>query len=100
MSSQTLLFAELAPDPQLNFPEPLSERYRPQRIADFAGLSEVKRTLRGFISRLPRQESAGFLFVGEAGTGKTSMALALAQEVGGFVHHVKLAIARLKRLDG
>ena len=39
MSTQTLLFAELAPDPLLSFPEPLSERYRPQRIADFAGLA-------------------------------------------------------------
>ena len=29
--NQTLLFAELAPDPMLSFPEPLSERYRPQR---------------------------------------------------------------------
>jgi len=45
MSTQALLFAELAPQPTLSFPEPLSERYRPQRIADFVGLSEVN-TLR------------------------------------------------------
>jgi hypothetical protein len=66
MSSQTLLFAELAPDPQLNFPEPLSERYRPQRIADFAGLGEVKKVLAGFVAR---PMNAGFLFLGPAGTG-------------------------------
>ena len=86
MSTQTLLFPESAPDPCLNFPEPLYDRYRPERIAGFAGLAEVKRKLAGFVAK---PINAGFLFVGPAGTGKTSMALALAREVGGFVHHVK-----------
>ena len=86
MSSQTLLFAELAPDPCLNFTEPLSERYRPQCIADFAGLGEVKKVLAGFVQR---PMNCGFLFLGPAGTGKTSMGLALASELQGFVHHVK-----------
>ena len=84
-ASQSLLFAELAPDPLLNFPEPLSERYRPQRIADFAGLGEVKKVLAGFVAR---PMNAGFLFLGPAGTGKTSMGLALARELDGFVHHI------------
>lgn len=86
MSSQTLLFAELAPDPLLDFPEPLAERYRPQAIADFAGLGEVKRVLAGFVAK---PMNCGFLFLGPAGTGKTSMGLALARELGAFVHHVK-----------
>lgn len=86
MSTQTLLFAELAPPPTFDFPVPLSERYRPQTIAEFAGLSEVKRVLNGFVQR---PTNAGFVFVGPAGTGKTSMAFALAREIGGFVHHVK-----------
>ena len=86
MSAQTLLFAELAPDPLLSFPEPLSERYRPQRIADFAGLTEAKKVLSGFAAR---PTNAGFVFVGTAGTGKTSMAFALAREIQGFVHHIK-----------
>lgn len=86
MSTQTLLFAELAPEPALDFPEPLLERYRPGMVADFAGLGEVKRVLSGFIAR---PANVGFVFVGPAGTGKTSMALALAREIGGFVHHIR-----------
>ena len=83
--NQSLLFAELEPDAPLAFPEPLAERYRPSRIADFAGLGEVKKVLAGFVER---PTNAGFVFLGPAGTGKTSMGLALANEVKGFVHHV------------
>ena len=83
--TQTLMFAEMAPPPMFDFPAPLSEKYRPTRIADFAGLAEVKRVLAGFVYR---PTDAGFLFCGPAGTGKTSMGLALARELDGFVHHV------------
>jgi len=83
--TSTLLFPELAPMPGFAFPEPLCEKYRPTRIAEFAGLTETKRTLAGFVSN-PR--AIGMLFCGPAGTGKTSMALAVARELQGFVHHV------------
>lgn len=95
MSTQTLLFAELAPDPCLGFPEPLSDRYRPQTIAEFAGLSEVKKVLAGFVQR---PTNAGFLFLGSAGTGKTSMGFALARELGGFVHHVKAGDCTVEKI--
>lgn len=81
----SLLFPELEPLPGFSFPEPLTDRYRPRRIADFAGLSEPKRILSGFLLA-PR--NCGFLFVGSPGTGKTSMAQAVAAELSGFVHHV------------
>lgn len=84
--TSSLLFPEMAPAPGFSFPEPLSERYRPQRIAEFSGLAEPKRILSGFASN-PR--NCGFLFVGPAGTGKTSMGFALAREISGFVHHVR-----------
>lgn len=82
----TLLFPEMA-DTQsgLAFPKPLSEKYRPSAIASFAGLAEPKRILSGFV-RTP--SNCGFIFLGSAGTGKTSMALALASELRAFVHHI------------
>lgn len=83
--TSSLMFPEMAPMPGFDFPVPLSEKYRPGRIADFAGLSEPKKVLAGFAAR---PTNAAFLFLGPAGTGKTSMGLALSREIGGFVHHV------------
>jgi replication-associated recombination protein RarA len=84
--TSTLLFPELAPPPMLDFPQPLSEKYRPARIAEFAGLAAVKDELAGFVTG-PRD--IGFLFIGGAGTGKTSMGLALANETRSFVYHIR-----------
>ena len=81
-----LLFPELAELPGFAFPESLCETYRPATIAEFAGLAAVKDTLRGFAAK---PKNIGLLFVGPAGTGKTSMGLALARETGAFVHHVQ-----------
>ena len=64
MAAQCLMFAELEPDATLDFPVPLSDKYRPERVADFAGLSEVKKVLAGFAAR---PSNAGFLFYGPAG---------------------------------
>jgi DNA polymerase III gamma/tau subunit len=63
----------------------LTEKYRPRKIKDFVGLSRAK----AFMGKLAKSpwESA-WLFVGDSGTGKTSLALALAAELQAEVHHI------------
>lgn len=63
----------------------LTEKYRPQSISDFAGLDKVKRILTRFAAN-PRPMA--FLFTGPSGTGKTTMGLALAEEIKAELHHV------------
>jgi hypothetical protein len=47
----------------LDFPQPLTEKYRPERIADFVGITEAKATAQAIISR-PIPNTA-YLFCGE-----------------------------------
>jgi replication-associated recombination protein RarA len=79
-----------------DFPQPLTEKYRPVRIADFAGLDKAKKILTRFASN-PRPIS--FLFIGPSGTGKTTMALALAEEIQAEVHHIGSQECGLERLQ-
>jgi replication factor C subunit 2/4 len=67
------------------FPQSLTEKYRPARVADFVGLDKPKRIFANFI-KAPRPTS--FVFVGPSGTGKTTMALALCAELAGELHHI------------
>lgn len=94
--TSTLLFPDMVePQSGFDFPITLAEKYRPTRIEDFAGLSEPKKILRGFATN-PR--NAAFLFCGPAGTGKTSMGLALASAIGGFLHHIPAGSRVVPRL--
>jgi replication-associated recombination protein RarA len=82
----------------LDFPAPLTEKYRPAKIEDFAGLDKVKRILAKFAAN-PRPMS--FLFTGPSGTGKTTMAIALASEIRAEIHHVpsqECNVANLERI--
>ncbi len=72
-----------APQFSLGFPQPLAEKYRPRRIVDFIGLDKPKRILSGFAAS---PKNAALIFVGESGLGKTTMALALAEEMEAEVH--------------
>lgn len=65
--------------------QPLVERYKPTRLADFAGLDAI----RGMFARFAESPySSAWLLVGPAGVGKTTMAYALAAEIGAEVHHI------------
>ena len=70
--------------PLFRFPQSLAEKYRPRTIAEFVGLEKPKRILANF-ARKPYPSA--WLFVGPGG-GKTSMALALADQINAELHHI------------
>jgi replication factor C small subunit len=71
--------------PTFAFPQALTEKYRPRTIGEFAGLEKPKRILAKFAAN---PYSSAWLFVGPPGTGKTTMALALADTLRAEVHHI------------
>ena len=68
-----------------DFPVPLTERYQPRMIEEFIGLDKPKAVMQAFKSA-PFQSAR--LFLGESGTGKTTMALALAEALPAELHHI------------
>jgi putative ATPase len=90
------LFNSQPQQDSLAFPITLAERYRPRTIADFAGLDKAKK----FMSKLatnPKESS--WLFVGPSGTGKTSMALALAAMLPAELHHIPSQNCNLETIE-
>lgn len=80
------------------FPQSLTEKYRPQTLAEFAGM-EKQRTILTNFARRPYATS--FLFTGAPGTGKTSAWMALAAEIPAEIHHVpsqECTVDNLKRI--
>ena len=85
------LFTAPAPAPQ-----PLTEKYRPHRISDFVGLNGPRDTARDIVDNPP--ETGAFLFIGDPGVGKTTLALAIAEEMGAELHHIPSQDCNLETL--
>ena len=63
----------------------LTDKYQPATIQDFIGLDKAKKVC----ARLAREPfDSAWLFVGASGTGKTTLALALANEINAELHHI------------
>ena len=83
-------------NPAFDFPQSLTEKYRPHSINDFVGLPKVKQIMRKLAaSPFP----SAWLFVGPSGTGKTSMGLALAEAIPAELHHIPSQDCNLENIE-
>jgi replication-associated recombination protein RarA len=80
----------------LAFPQSLTEKYRPLTIDAFVGLDKPKKILAKLVAK--PFESA-WLFVGPSGTGKTTMALALAAMIPAELHHIPSQECNLENIE-
>lgn len=90
------LFGETHSQSGLDFPQPLSEKYRPRAVANFIGLEREKKIIGRFI-QAPRE--AAFLFTGPSGLGKTTLALAMAEELGAELHLIPSQKCNVENLE-
>lgn len=69
----------------MEFPSRLTEKYRPRKIQDFVGIAKPKVVLEAFLKR-PTEDA--YLFLGPSGLGKTSVAMALSEQLKAELHHI------------
>lgn len=88
-----------APDQNgLEFPLSLAEKYAPRSIASFIGLERPKQL---FANLLKNPRPCNLLLIGPPGSGKTTLALAFAEQLGGSLKHLaaqKCDVATLDKL--
>ena len=81
--------------PTFAFPVRLSEKYRPRKVSQFVGLAKAKRVLSNFVAS---PYACSFMFFGPPGVGKTSMAQAMAEEMGAEFNHLGSQRCNLENL--
>lgn len=95
MASPTL-FEATNPQCGFNFPQSFTEKYRPRKIEDFVGLEKPKNMARRLIAE-PRESA--WLFLGPSGTGKTTLALTIAELMPAELHHVPSQECNLANIE-
>jgi replication-associated recombination protein RarA len=88
------LFSDVCAQASIDFPAALAERFRPTQIADFVGLDKPKKICSALAAR-PFESG----WRGPSGTGKTSMALAVARAIPAEIHHIPSQECNLARLQ-
>jgi replication-associated recombination protein RarA len=77
-----------------SFPESLTDKYKPKRVADFL-MGFPKRVM---LSLLANPKPSAWYFLGASGLGKTEMALAVAAEMPAQLHHIASKECDLERV--
>lgn len=80
----------------LSFPVALSEKYRPRLLNDFIGLEKPKRIMQKFAEN---PYPSAWIFYGASGTGKSTMATALANVVAAEMHHIGSQTCNLETIE-
>jgi len=75
---------------------PFVEKYKPARLRDFAGMTQPRAILSA-VARDPYPSA--WLFLGPSGVGKTTMALAFADQIGAAVTHIPSRECDLERVQ-
>lgn len=65
--------------------ESLAEKYRPRKITEFIGLEKQRKVLAAFAKH---PKACAWLFIGPSGLGKSTMAMALADELEAEIHKI------------
>lgn len=82
--------------PGFAFPAALTEKYRPRLVSDFVGLDKPRKLAARLVEK--PFESA-WLFVGASGTGKTTLALAIAEMIPAELHHIPSQNCNLETIE-
>jgi replication-associated recombination protein RarA len=80
----------------LEFPQPLAEKYRPERFDHFIGLDKPLKIMRKLTVN---PFSSAWIFTGPSGTGKTTLALAFAKELPAELHHIPSQACNVAALE-
>lgn len=88
------LFGDVNEQPGFDFPQHLTDKYRPKTFQDFIGLDKPKRFAANLAAN-PMESS--WLFLGPS--GKTTLALALAAAIPAEIHHIPSQECNLENLQ-
>lgn len=78
------------------FPASLTEKYRPRLIEDFVGLDKPKAIAHKLASN---PFPSAWMFIGPSGTGKTTLAMAIAAAIPAELHHIPSQECNLENIE-
>lgn len=78
------------------FPASLTEKYRPRKIEEFVGLKKPKAIARKLVAK---PFPSAWMFIGPSGTGKTTLALAIAAAIPAELHHIPSQECNLDNIE-